>query len=91
MIISRSMFHTSPIPHGVLFCKLRWVFEVTIGNPEEIKRELHDCRCNERLKTKDEVSTRLVYTGLLGGLEHLMKETRLRDERSENVKGECVI
>ena len=90
------MFHTSPIPHGVLFCKLRWDFEVTIGNPQEIKRELqrilvYNCRCNERLKTKDEVSTRLVYTGLLGGLEHLKKETRLRDERSENVKGECVI
>jgi hypothetical protein len=38
-------------------------------------------------------STRLVYTGLLGGLEHLKSriETRLRDERFESVKGEYVI
>ncbi len=26
-----------------------------------------------------------------GGLEHLKIETRLRDERFESVKGECVI
>jgi hypothetical protein len=40
------------------------------------KRELHkrliyECRCNERLKEKDERSTCLVYTGLSEGLEHL--------------------
>ena len=45
---------------------------------------------NERPKVKDEGSTRLVYTGLYGGLEHLKIETRLRDERFESVKGECV-
>ena len=63
---------------------------------EEIKRELkriiiYECRCNERLKAKTEGSTRLTYTGLRGGLEHLKIETRLRGERFESVKGECVI
>jgi hypothetical protein len=38
---------------------------------ESIKRELkirptYDCRCDERLKTKTEDSTRLTYTGLHG-------------------------
>ena len=66
---------------------------------EEIKRELnriliYECRCDERLRTEAEGSTRLTYTGLHGfheGLEHLKIETRLRDERFESVKGECVI
>ncbi len=62
---------------------------------EEIKRELkrilrYECRCNERLKTKPEVSTRLVYNGLRGGLEHPKIETKLIDERFESVMGECV-
>jgi hypothetical protein len=47
--------------------------------------------CSERLKAKSEGSTRLVYTGLRWGLEHLKIETRLRDGRFESVKGECVI
>ena len=34
-------------------------------------------------------STRLTYTGLYGGLEHLKIETRLKDERFESVMGEC--
>ena len=42
-------------------------------------------------KAKAEASTSLAYTGLRGGLEHLKIETRLRGERFENVKGECVI
>jgi hypothetical protein len=38
---------------------------------ESIKRDLktrpiYECRCDERLKTKTEESTRLTYTGLLG-------------------------
>ena len=58
----------------------------------EIKRILiYECRCNERRKAKSEGSTRLVYTGLGGGLEHLKIETKLRDERFENVNGECLI
>jgi hypothetical protein len=63
---------------------------------ESIKRELkikpiliHECRCDERLKTKDEESTRLVYTGLLGELEHLKIKTRLIDETLASVMGEC--
>jgi hypothetical protein len=40
---------------------------------------------------KAEGSTRLAYTGLHGGLEHLKIETRLIDERFASVMGECVI
>ena len=62
---------------------------------ETIKREMNkrlicECRCDERLKTKVERSTRLSYTVLCGGLEHLKKETRLLDERFASVMGECV-
>jgi hypothetical protein len=39
----------------------------------------------------DEGSTRLTYTGLFGGLEHLKIETRLIDERFPSVMDECVI
>jgi len=55
------------------------------------RRPIYECRCDERLKTKAEGSTRLEYTGLLGGLEHLKIETRLIDERLVSVMGECVI
>jgi hypothetical protein len=60
-----------------------------------IKRELkirliYECRCDERLKTKVEEFTRLTYTGLLGGLEHLKIETRLIDETFANTMGEYV-
>ena len=37
---------------------------------------MYECRCDERLKTKDEESTRLVYTGFLVELEHLKKLIR---------------
>jgi hypothetical protein len=58
----------------------------------ELKRRLtYVCRCDERLKAKTEGSTRLVYTGLRGGLEHPKKESRLINEMFENVMGECVI
>ena len=60
------------------------------GRKRELNKILiHECRCNERQKDKTEGSTRLGYTR--GGLEHLKIETRLRDERFESVKGECVI
>jgi hypothetical protein len=36
---------------------------------------------DERLNSKTEGSTHLVYTGLRGGLEHLKIETRLIPER----------
>ena len=62
---------------------------------ESIKRELkikpiYECRFDERLQTKAEESTRLVYTGLLGGLEHLKIDTRLIDEMFPSVMGEYV-
>ena len=43
-----------------------------------------------RLKAKAEGSTRLAYTGLRGGLEHLKIETRLIDERFPSVMGVSV-
>jgi hypothetical protein len=62
---------------------------------ESIKRELktrprYECRCDERLKTNTEESTRLTYTGLIGELEHLKIETRLIDEMFTSVMGEYV-
>ncbi len=50
-------------------------------------------RCDEleRIKSKVEGSTLLVYTGLCGGLEHLKIETRLINEMFASVMGECVI
>jgi hypothetical protein len=56
-----------------------------------LTRPIYECRCDERLKTKDEESTRLEYTGLIGELEHLKVETRLLDEKLVSVMGECVI
>ena len=55
------------------------------------KRPVYECRCDERLNAKVEGSTRLVYTGLCWGLEHLKIETRLINERFASVTGECVI
>jgi hypothetical protein len=52
---------------------------------------MYEYRCDERLKSTDEGSTRLTYTGLNGGLEHLKIETRLINERFPSVMGECVI
>ncbi len=42
---------------------------------ESYRQGLYECRCDERLKTKPEESTRLVYTGLLVELEHLKIKT----------------
>ena len=47
------------------------------------------CRCNERLISKIDGSTRLSCTGLCGELEHLKIETRLIGESFECVMGEC--
>ncbi len=52
---------------------------------------ISECRCDERLKTKAEESTRLSDTGLLGELEHLKIKTRLIDEKFASVMGEYVI
>ncbi len=53
-------------------------------------RRMYECRCDERLKTKVEKSTRLPYTGLFGELEHLKTKTRLIDEMFASVMGEYV-
>ncbi len=53
-------------------------------------RPIYECRCDERLKTKTEKTTRLSYTGLLGELEHLKIKTRLIDEIFASVMGEYV-
>jgi hypothetical protein len=45
----------------------------------------------ERLRVKSEGFTRLTYTGLFGGLEHLKIETRFIHESFASVMGECVI
>ncbi len=62
---------------------------MVIMNQERQKktRPIYECRCDERLKTKDEKSTRLTYTGLIGELEHLKIKTRLINEMSMSVMG----
>jgi hypothetical protein len=46
---------------------------------------MYEYRCDERLRPQTEGSTRLTYTGLFGGLEHLNIETKL-NERFESVE-----
>jgi hypothetical protein len=53
-------------------------------------RPIHECRCDERLKSKSEISTLLGYPGLLGELEHLNIKTRLINEMFVSVMGEYV-
>ena len=62
---------------------------------ESLKRELktepkYEFRCDERLKTKVEESTRLACTQLVAGLEHLKRGTRLIDEMFTSEMGEYV-
>jgi hypothetical protein len=72
-----------------------WIRRTIVVYYESIKRELKtktvkECRDDERLKTKSEESTRLLYTGLLGELEHLnfLKiKMRLIDEMFASVMG----
>ena len=69
---------------------------VTVVYYESIKRELkrrliYEYRCDERLKTKTEESTRLRDTGLVVELEHLKTKTRLIDKKFASVRGECEI
>jgi hypothetical protein len=73
----------------------RIILGIIIVYYESIKRKLktrpiYECRCVERLKTKDQESTRLGYTGLFGKLEHFKIETRLIDEKFASVMGEYV-
>jgi hypothetical protein len=67
-------------------------FPVTrpVSRPVFPSKPIYECRCDERLKTKAEESTRLVYTGLLVELEHLKIETKFIDEMFASVMGEYV-
>ncbi len=51
---------------------------------------LYECRYDERLRSKVEESTHLVYNGLLDDLEHLKIKTRIIDEMFTSVMGEYV-
>jgi hypothetical protein len=69
------------------YCTVAQVFHSLEGvvHYKSIKREsktrlTHECRCDERPKTKSEESTLLTYTGFLGELGHLKTKTRLIDE-----------
>ena len=62
-----------------------------MNRPESYTENVYECRCDERLKGKTEGSTRLPYTRLRGGLEHLKIDTRLIDEMFTSAMGECVI
>ena len=53
------------------------------GHITAARKRTYECRCDERLKTKAEGSTRLTYTGLRGELEHLKIKTRLIDAVGE--------
>ena len=58
----------------------------------EVKRRpTYEYQCDERLKAKDEGSTRLTYNRWNEGLEHLKIKTRLINERFTNVMCVCAI
>jgi hypothetical protein len=59
-------------------------------NRELKTRPIYECRCDERLKTKSEKSTRLGCTRFLGELEHLKIKTWSIDEMFASVVGEYV-
>ena len=52
---------------------------------------IHTQRLDHIVSTEYDNPLFTSYTGLSGELEHLNTEMRLRDERFEGVKGECVI
>ena len=51
-------------------------------------KTIYGYRCDERLKSNVEESTRLVYTPLCAELEHLKIETRLTSETPVSEMGE---
>jgi hypothetical protein len=81
--------------HWVVRETRKLLFRKSLLYHESIKREqktrpINECRCDERLKTKTEESTRLTYTGLIVELEHLKIKTRLIYEKFPSVMGEYV-
>jgi hypothetical protein len=57
---------------------------------QQTHRSINECRYDERLQTKVEESTLLVYTGLIGELERLQIKTKLIDEMFASVMDEYV-
>ena len=79
----------------MLLIDLSNVIVVYVVYYESLKRELktnpiYEFRCDERLKTKVEESTRLACTLLCAELEHLKIETRLIYEMFVSEMGEYV-
>jgi hypothetical protein len=69
-------------------CRGRRLFAIK----REIKRRLiYEDRWDERLKPKNEESTRLGDNRLVVELEHLKTKTRLRDKKFTSVRDECEI
>ena len=66
---------------------LNFVYYESINRELKI-RPIYECRCDERLQTKVKEFTRLSYTGLIGGLEHLKI---MRDEVNKREDCECVM
>ncbi len=75
------------VPLGEL-SRLSVVYYESMKRKIKIK-PIYECRCNERLQTKR--FTRLTHAGLVVELEHLKIKTRLTNEKSASVKGECEI
>ncbi len=55
------------------------------------RRLIYECRCDERLKPKNEESTRLADTGLVVEQEHLKTKTSLKYEKYVHGHGYQVI
>jgi hypothetical protein len=73
---------------GTRYLYFKVVYNETIKRESKIKPN-SECRCDERLESKVEESTRLSDTGLFGELEHPKIKTRLTDEKFASVMGEC--
>ena len=73
-----------------MFCLVNFLVSYESIKREPKIRPLYECPGDERLQTKAKELTRLTYTGLLGGLEHLKIETRSIDEKIANALGEYV-
>jgi hypothetical protein len=64
---------------------------IWINKTRTKRRFIYEYLCDERLKTKNEESTRLGDTGLVVELEHLKAKTRLIDKKFASGRGECEI
>ena len=95
MMIQTASSSQSHINLCVTVCCLEEFFSSLVVYYESLKREIktkpiNECRCDERLKTRVEESTRLGCPRLVAELEHLKIETRLIDEMFASEMGEYV-